>query len=360
MTEQTVKKSLAWMGGMSLVGQILTWSATIIIARLLSPQDYGLVSITGIFTVIAHSVCLMGISSAVIQAEEVTNYQIRALYGFSIYAGCIMYLIGLLAAPVMTMIFHEPRLTQLLAVQNLVFIVGAPKSLQLSLMARDTRFDIIAKIEVGSRILTSICALLMAALGCGVWTLALQWLLIELFQLLAFYRYPRGRIVPTFVILWKEIRDFLVFGVKVLLQSIIWQLYTSVDVFIFGRLATQGFLGAYTFSKNLTNMPFEKIISIINRVLLPYLAKNKNDQEHLRKWTLEATDLQLLLIAPIFYLLFFCAKEIVLILLGNGWIAAIFPFQIFAISNLFKMVQSYVSMILTAMGRVNEDRKSVV
>ncbi len=346
------------MGGTSVFGQIITWSVTIVVARLLNPEDYGLVAISGLFTVFAHSISLMGISSAVIQAESVSDYQIRALYGLSILMGVSMFCLGLLAAPGMAWIFNDPRLTALVSFQNLVFLFGAPKSLQWSMLARETRFDVIAKVETGSRILTSCCVLAMAASGFGVWALASQWVLIELFQLIGFSFHRR--ITPTLIIRWGEIRDLLIFGVQIFLRNSIGQLYASVDVFIFGKLATTSFLGAYAFSKQLANMPFEKIVAIINRVLLPYLSSEKGDMDSMRDWTLKVADLQALLLAPFFYLLFFCAEETVLILLGPHWSAAVLPLQIFCVANIFKLAESYAMLVLTALGLIVEQVRFVL
>jgi O-antigen/teichoic acid export membrane protein len=358
MSDQSVLRSLAWMGGSSVIGQIITWSVTCVVARLLSPEDYGLVAISGLFTVFAHSICLMGISSAVVQAESVSEYQIRALYGFSIFMGVFMFCLGLFAAPGMSWIFNDPRLTALVSFQNMVFLFGSPKSLQWSMLAREKRFDIIAKVETASRILTSGCVLAMAASGFGVWTLASQWVLIELFQFIGFS--VHRRITPTFVIRWVEIRDLLIFGVHVFLRNSIGQLYASVDVFIFGKFASANFLGAYTFSKQLTNMPFEKIVTIINRVLLPYLCSEKGDMDSMRAWPLNVADLQALLLAPFFYILFFCAEEAVLILLGENWSAAVLPLQIFCVANVFKLAESYAMLVLTALGRVAEQVRFVL
>lgn len=352
MTQMSVKRSLAWMGSTSFAGQIITWSVTIIVARLLTPEDYGLVALAGLFTVFANAVCRLGISAAVIQADEVTDYQVRALYGLSIMVGLGMYAIGMGAAPIMAWIFVEPRLVALILFQNVIFLVGAPKSLLWSLLAKDTRFDIIAKVETGTRILTSLTTLGLAAAGCGVWALAGQWLLIEAAQFIAFSFYIRVR--PTFRIRFAEIQELLLFGLKVFLRNMVGQLYNTVDVFIIGKLGAPAFLGAYTFSKRLANMPFEKIIAILNRVLLPYMSKDKGDPEAMREWTLKVADFQALLLVPFFIMLFFCAKEAVFVLLGQGWSSAVLPLKIFCAANLFKLAESYAFIVLTVLGKVTE------
>ena len=144
------------------------------------------------------------------------------------------------------------------------------------------------------------------------------------------------------------------FGLKVLIRNLIGQLSASIDIVILGKLASQGFLGAYTFSKQITNLPFEKIIRIINQVLMPYLSKFKDDKISMRDWTIKVADLQLLIIAPFFYLVYFSADEIVALLLGSEWLMAVFPLKIFCIANIFKLTESYVSVALTALGKVNE------
>ncbi|EGB14401.1 polysaccharide biosynthesis protein [Pseudodesulfovibrio mercurii] len=352
MKQLSVKKSLAWMGGTSLLGQIITWSVTILVARLLTPEDYGLVALAGLFTVFANSICLMGISAAVVQADEVTEYQIRALYGLSFLAGLIMYCIGLAAAPVMAWIFSEPRLVALIIFQNLIFLVGAPKSLLWSLLARDTRFDIIAKVETGARIMTSFATLGMALAGFGVWALAAQWLLIETAQFLVFAYFRRIR--PAFRIRFTEISDILSFGIKVFLRNVVGQLYNSVDVFILGKLGAASFLGGYTFAKRLANIPFEKIVTIINRVLYPYISKDKDNPESMREWTLKVAEFQAMLLLPFFVMLFFCADEAVFVLLGTGWGAAVLPLKIFCAANVFKLAENYASIALMALGKVTE------
>ena len=358
MAAQSLKKSLAWMGGTSLAGQVITWSVTIIVARLLTPEDYGLVALAGLFTVFANAICRLGISAAVIQADEVSNYQVRALYSLSFVVGAAMYLVGVVAAPIMGWIFTEPRLIPLIIFQNLIFLVGAPKSLLWSLLARDTRFDVIAKVETGTRILTSLATLGMAAAGFGVWALAAQWLLIEAAQFLTFCCFCKVR--PTLHIRLAEIKDLLIFGFKIFLRNMVGQLYASVDVFILGKLAVPEFLGAYTFSKRLAEMPFEKIVAIINRVLLPYISKDKGNPEAMREWTLKIADFQALFLAPFFVMLFFCARETVFVLLGAGWGAAVLPLKIFCMANLFKLAESYAGIALTALGKVTQQLHYVV
>lgn len=358
MSGLSVSKSLAWMGVTSMLGQVITWAVTIIVARILTPADYGLVALSGLFTVFAMAVSEMGVGASVIQNQEVTRRQMRELYGVSIGSGVIMFGIGQLAAPLMATFFSDPRLGPLVSVQSFVFLISAAKSMPRNILVRETRFDIIAKVETAARIATSICALGMVLFGAGYWAIAVQGLFVEFFQFLIFCRVER--ITPTMNIHFHDIRELLRFGAKTVVGGIIWQFYNMVDTAILGRVASKEFLGAYGFSKQLTNMPFEKIVSMVNKVTFPYLARRQSDLSQFRAWTLRAAYLQCLAIAPFFYLLYFCAEEAIVIILGPNWLGAVLPMKVFCIASVFKLIESYNLTCLTALGKINEQVRFVI
>lgn len=339
------------MGGASALGQVITWSVTIVVARLLTPQDYGVVALSGLFTVFAQSVSEMGVGAAVVQREEISRAQIRTLYGFSLVVGGGMTLVGFLAGPIMAWFFNDDRLCTLVGFQSLVFLVSAAKSMQRNILVREARFDVIAKAEMASRVATSICTLFLAVSGCGYWAIAAQLMLIEFFQLIIFGSVER--IVPSFRIKFVEIGGFVTFGVRVMARTIILQLYSMVDTAVLGKIASKTFLGAYGFSKQLANMPLEKIVRIVNQVLYPHMARNQSNLNLLKELTIMSADLQVLFIVPFYCLLFFCSQEVVLLLLGPGWSDAVFPLKIFCVSNIFKLAESYNMNCLTAMGKIS-------
>ena len=346
-----VRKNLFWMGGTAFAGQIITWSITIWVARLLLPSDYGLVALAGVFTVFAQMVCEMGVGTAVIQVDEISKDQYETLYAYSLLLGVAMFIIGfLIGAPLMAYFYDEPKLQWLIRYSSLVFIISAARSMPRNILARNVRFEVIAKVEASSRILTSFCVLAMALQGFGVWALASQWLLIELFQFLGFIVNQPVR--PSISKKFGETKYILYFGIKIVLRNIVYQFYNLCDGAIIGKIGSQSFLGAYSFAKQLTNMPFEKIIRIVNQVLLPYLSKDKKDLARLRQWTVDTVEMQMVVIVPFYLFVFFCAEEIVMILLGSNWEEAIIPLQFLSIAHIFKLAESYNSNLLTALGRI--------
>jgi O-antigen/teichoic acid export membrane protein len=353
MVNLGIRESLFWMGGSSLLGQIVTWVITIIVARLLTPADYGLVTLSGLFTVFAQIVSEMGVGAAVIQSDEISQPQAQSLYAYSLLMGVGMMVVGiLLGAPLMAWIFNEPRLEGLVRFSSLVFFLVAIKSMPRNLLARECRFDSIAKVETVSRILTSFCVLGMALMGFGVWALAAQWLLIELFQAVAFVRIKR--VLPCLNAKFVEISAMLTFGLHLVARNALYQLYNLSDSFVIGKLASPSFLGGYAFARQLTNMPFEKVLRIINQVLFPYFSRDKDDLSRIGDWTMKAIEMQLVILVPFFIVLFFCAREVVLVLLGEQWEIAVYPLQVLCVANIFKLSESYSTNILTALGKLKE------
>jgi O-antigen/teichoic acid export membrane protein len=343
----------------SLLGQAITWFITIFVARMLTPEDYGLVALSGLFTVFANIVCQMGLGAAVIQSESVTENEQQSLYCFSLLMGICMLIIGwTVAAPLMTMLFDEPKLTGLVRFSSLVFLFSSAKSMPRNLMIKNMQFDKIAKIEMFSRILTSITVLIAVIQGAGVWALAAQWVLFELFLFLFFFfAVP---IIPQFKSSFSDIKPLLIFGMHLMIRMILTQFYSMCDSAIIGKLGSQSFLGGYNFAKQLTNIPFDKIIGLINRVLFPYFSQNKNELEKLRQWTILSAQLQILLVLPFFIFLFYCANEAVTILLGANWLIAVFPLKVLCVANVFRIAESYNTNLLTALGKTYEQVKYVI
>ncbi len=359
MAGLSAKESMVWMVGTSLLGQGITWVITIFVARMLTPEDYGLVALSGLFTVFANIVCEMGLGAAVIQSDSVTGEEQQSLYCFSLLMGLCMFIIGWnVAAPLMVLIFDEPRLKGLVQFSSLVFLFSSAKSMPRTLMIKEMRFDKIAKIEMACRILTSFVVLIAVVQGAGVWALAAQWILFELFLFIFFF--SSVPVIPCFKVSFSKIKPLLIFGMHLMVRTIFTQFYNMCDSAIIGKLGSQSFLGGYNFAKQLTNIPFDKIIGLINRVLFPFFSKNKGETEKLRHWTILSAQLQLLIVVPFYIFLFYCGHEVVTVLLGENWLIAVFPLKILSAANIFRVAESYNTNLLTALGKTAEQVKYVM
>jgi O-antigen/teichoic acid export membrane protein len=343
-----ITKGIVWLGGSRVISQFITWGLTIVVARLLTPEDYGLVAISGIFLVFAQAVSEMGIATAIIQKDTISDQETRALYSISLLLGLVMSLVGYIVAPFFSTFFDDTRLTGLIRFQSIVFFIQALNSVPRSLIMRDGQFDMLSKIELVARIGTSICAITMALSGFGVWALAAQGVIWNLLQYIAYAKYRWVK--PAVHLKYCDIHNAALFGCKVMVQNIFNKVYLLLDVSIYGKLASKEFLGAYGFAKQFADVPFEKILPVINQVLLPYFSRKKYDQAQLVKWSLTAAELQSVFIISFYIIMFFCSKELINVLLGSHWEQAVLPMRIFCVVNVMKLVSVYANNILTALG----------
>lgn len=338
------------MAANKLGGQVITWGITIVVARLLSPEDYGLIALSGIFTLFAMSISEMGIGAAVIQRDSISEDEIRSLYSVAILVGLGMTAMGYFAAIPMALIYDEPRLIPLVRAQSIVFSFAALSGMQRNILVRNTCFSVVARIELCANVMTSLCALTLAWNGFGVWALVAQGLLTKLFEFVGFSYY--SRIVPKLRVDFSAIYDVMRYGVVIMLNGLGNTLFMLSDTMILGKFASPLFLGGYSFGRNLTRLPFEKVLSIVNQVLFPFLSKEKNNPQQLRAWFGKLMKFELFLFLPFYVFLFFCAEEIVYIVLGPKWEIVILPLRVFCVASFFRLIDSFGSTLLIALGNV--------
>ena len=344
-----IVKGIFWLGGGSLVSQLVTWLSTIVVARLLSPAEYGLIALAGIYIGFAEYLNELGIGTAVIQREDLNEQDVRGLYTVSIAFGLVMTLLTILLAPFVAHYFKEERLTQIIRFLSFTFVINAAKSMQRNLLTREMKFAELAIMDGGSRILTSLGALGMALAGWGVWTLAVQYLLqnvIAFFWAFAYERRLPGRIGD-----FGRLKQMLSFGVGVTGTNILYCINRNIDQFVVGTLLGKVTLGNYSFAQTLADKPFEKLLSVFNQVFFTMFSRIQNDRDKMRSYFLNIMDKEIFILTPIFVTLILTAHDLVSVVLGAKWDLMTVPLQLFAAIAVFKYLENRISVVYRSLGK---------
>jgi len=345
---RTVVKGVIALGSANVLSQIITWTFTILVARLLKPEDYGLVSMVAVYIGFAEYFNEFGIGSAIVQKKDITRAQLRAIYTVSLWLGLFFTTISLPVGHLLARFFHEPRLVQIVYVAAPTFLITATKSVQMNMMMKEMRFGQIAKIEliakVGSSFITYLCALL----GFGYWTLIIMYLSYNLFQALLYSWHVR--ILPGRIESFQQIKGLLSFGGRVMLARVTGFIANQIDRVIIGRVIGVQTLGVYSLALTLGNKPVDKILTILNQVFFPLLSKAQDDTEQLRRYFLKIVEMELFLLLPIFVLLFFMADDFLPFLLGNQWHGAVLPFKVFMVIGVFIYLRNRLSVLVMSIG----------
>lgn len=341
--DRTLVQGVAWTSGVKWLVQGITWTTTIIIARLLTPEDYGLVGMAGLFLGFVGLLSQFGISAAVINMRELTQNQVAQLYGAALMIGVVAMGLTVAGARPLAEFFEAPRLTNVVLALSITFLFSSVSAVPMGTLRRDLQYRTLALIEGGKSLAGAALTLLLAALGFGYWSLVLGRigdLLIHSSVVMVItgqkMAWPRLR----------EIREAAAFSSHVLVSRVSWFTYSNADYLIIGKLMGQQALGVYTFAFTLARMPAEKIGNMVTRVTPGIFSAVQDDTAELRRYLLNLTEAISITTFPAILGLGLVAGEFVPVVLGEQWAGAIVPLQILSVGAVLRAVSSLLPQIL--------------
>jgi len=344
-----IVKSIMITGSSSILCQLITWISTFIVARILTPEDYGLVGMAGVYIGVTEYLNELGVGSAIIQRQDLNQEDVKGIYSISIIVGVFMTGVSFLIAPLISGFFNEPRLVAILEILSVTFVISSAKSVQRNLMVREMKFAAIAKVDVISGILSSMIALCCVLKGLGAWTLVVQYLSMNLLGFLGAFWFERR--LPGRITNWPKVREMLSFGVGIMFSKLFMYINRNIDYLIIGKLLGKSLLGNYSLAQTLANKPFEKVLPIFNQVFIPFFSKIQNDRVQVKNNLIRIMSVELIIFSPIFVILTITAADIITTVLGSKWSGAVLPMQLFAMLGFCKYLENRISVILTSQGK---------
>jgi PST family polysaccharide transporter len=327
--------------------QIITWGSLLILARLLSPADYGLVGMAAIFLNFALLIAEFGIGAAIVVLRDLSQEQIRQINMLALLIGAAATLAAAASAPLLASIYDTPALLHLVPLMSLNFVLSAFRTVPLAVLQRDMQFKYIAFVESVQAAAQAIITVLFAFYGAAYWSLVAGALLSLLIAngLLTFRR-RIGFQAPQL----PAIRGAVTFSWQLLASRVAWYLYSNADYFVVGKVLGKAPLGAYTLAFTLASMPLQKITVLIMRVITSVFSAVKDDSASIRRYVRNVTEMIALATFPVAIGLAVVGPEIVPAALGGKWGAAILPLQILACSIPFRSISGLPPQVLIALG----------
>ena len=341
--------SLLWLGSASVFGQVVSWLSAILVIRLLSPSDYGLMAMASLPVGLLMLIGDLGVGSIVVQASTMDRPRLKALFGTSLLAHLFGAALLFLGAPLVAGFFAEPRVTVILRVLSISFVCLGFSALPRALMARDLQFDRRAKIDVFTALVSSFVALVLAMRGWGVWSLVGANLALYAFRAVACQLVHPCLFLPFPA--FRELRGSVRFGSWVTLDRIVWFGYTNVDVAIAGRALGDALVGVYAVALSLASMPIDKVMSIVNEISFSAFSRMQGDRDRIRDGMLRSLESVSLLAFPTFFGMAMVAPELVETVLGPKWAGAILPLQILCIAFPFRALGVFFAPALLGTGQ---------
>jgi O-antigen/teichoic acid export membrane protein len=344
-----VISAFGWSVAIKIVFQIVTWAMTLVVIRILSPDDYGLMATSQIFINFMTGFADLGLGDALVQRETPSRAMVASAFGVLIVISVSLTLLLVLAAHPIAHWYADPRLAPLIQLSSLGFLFNGLTVLPRMHLTKSLRVRPMLLMELSSGLLGATTVIALAYSGYGVWALVLGWLATGLAKLVGlalltaeYYVWPQFDLAL--------LRPLYGYGIYRSLDYTAWVLFASSDLLIIGRLLGTSELGLYTVAMNFAAMPLNKIAPIINSIAFPAFAMVQAQPEHARFYVLKSIRIMAVLVVPVFFGLSATAPEIVDLVFGPHWTAAKPVLAVLALAITFRAILLLIPNYLQGIG----------
>ncbi len=310
-------KGVIWSAVERFSVQGVQFLVMLVIARILSPKDYGLVGMLAIFLAIAQSLIDSGFSQALIRKKDRTEADNSTVFYFNFIISLVMYVALFFSAPLIADFYNEPQLTDLTRVIGIVVIVNGLAVVQRAIYTIEINFKVQARASLAGAVVSGAIGILLAIKGAGVWTLVWQQLLNAAITTVLLWVFSSWH--PHLLYSWKSFREMFTFGSKLMLSGLLNTIYTNLYQLVIGKVFTASSLGYYSRANQFAQFPSSNLTGILQRVVYPILCKVQDDHERYVRASKKFLCLSCYIIFPLMCLLAGISKPLIIILLGEKW-----------------------------------------
>lgn len=343
--DRSLAHSIAWKALADWTSQIVTWAAFLIVARLLSPADFGIVSMAVILFAYLKNVGEFGIPATVVNRRDLTGYQLAQLNTTAVFLGVTCFGVGCLLAYPLAVFFKTPRLLPVVVLTCLALVALGARAVPEGLLCKEMRFRWLSIAGAGCDVLAAAVTLVLALRGFAYWALVVGNLAsaVALSSLMVQAR-PQGFAMPRL----SSIRKELIFGWHLMVSTLALSSYERLDNLTAGRTLGTAALGFYGMAWNLANVPIEKVTTLVTTVVPSYLAAEQTEPAALRRYLRGLTEVVAVATFPATVGLGLVARELVPLALGRKWTAAVPALEVLAAYAAFRSVVALLPKLLAA------------
>jgi len=347
--KQKTIAGFAWSFIDSIIGQGITFFVGIILARLLSPEEFGLIGMLTIFIAISQLLTDSGFSHALIRKQNCTQHDYSTVFYFNIALGISLYFLLFVAANTISIFFREPILKPLIRILGLAVIINSFTIIQNVLLAKQINFKLQAKISAVSFFISGIISIYMAYTGWGVWSLVALTLFKYLINSVLLWFWNKWK--PLWCFSKKSFVELFSFSGKLFVTQLIDALYRNLYYVIIGKYFSAAELGYYTRAEQFQSLPSVNLQGIIGRVSYPVLATMQNDTPRLRDTYKKLIRSTMLITFVLMLGMAASAKPMILSLVGEKWEPCIIYLQLLCFVGISYPLSALNLNILYVKGR---------
>lgn len=340
---------LVWTFGQQFGNQIITFLVSIILARILTPEQFGLIGMIIVFIAIGQSLMDSGLTQSLIRNTDVDQEDLSTVFYFNLGASVLIYLLIFLIAPLIADFYETPILTDLLRVLCLSFIISAFAAVQGARLTKKLDFKTQTIIGIPSTILSGILGIVMAYTGFGVWSLVWSRIADSLIRTIQLWIYSKW--TPSRVFNIEKFKYHFNFGYKLTLSGLLDTIFNNIYIIVIGKFFAASQVGFYTRAQTMKKLPVTNISNALNKVTYPLFASIQDDDVRLKRVYKQIMQMVMFIVTPVLVFAAVLAVPTFRLILTEKWLPAVPYFQILSVTGILYPLNAYNLNILKVKGR---------
>lgn len=347
--KQKTISNLLWRFAERAGAQAISLIISIILARLLLPEDYGTIALVTIFITISQVFVDSGLGNALIQKKDVDDIDFSTVFYFNCFLCCILYAIIFMIAPIISNFYNNEQLVPLIRVLSLTVVVSALKNVQQAYVTKNLMFKKFFLATLCGTIISAILGIIAAYRGLGVWALVIQQLTNVSIDTFVLWLTVKWRPIKAFS--FKSLKELFSYGWKLLVSYLINTIYDNIRQLVIGKKYSAADLALYNRGKQFPSVIVTNINSSMDSVLFPVLSAKQESVDVIKKMAKKTISVSCFVIIPLMLGLCSVGPELITILLTEKWLESLLFLQIFCIIYSFEPIQTTNLNVIKALGR---------
>lgn len=353
MAEESLKnktvKGASWSFIDSIAGQGITFLVGLVLARLLTPEEYGLIGIITIFIAVFNSIVDSGFSNALIRKNDAKDIDYNTVFISNLVVSIVLFGVLFFCAPVISSFFNQPQLIPLIRVMGSIVIINAFAIIQRTIFVKKVDFKTQTKISLISSIASGAVGIGMAVGGCGVWSLVGQQISRQFLNSAFLWLFSKW--YPKLQFSFQSFKELFSFGWKLLISGLIDTLWREIYQVVIGKCYAPATLGQYTRAQQFASICSTNLTTVVQRVSYPVLSSVQDEKERLKNGYKRIIKVTMLLTFTLMLGLAAVAKPMILVLIGEQWLPCVPFLQIICIQMMLYPLHALNLNMLQVQGR---------
>lgn len=340
---------MAWAFAQQFGNQLIGFVVSMILARILLPEEFGLIGMIAIFIAVGKSLLDAGLTQSLIRSDNLDEEDYSTVFFFNLAASILIYIAIYLSAPLIANFYDQQVLINIIRLFCITFIITAFESVQLARLTKKMDFKTQTTIALPSTIVGGIVGVIMAYTGYGVWSLVWSKVVSALLGTMQLWIYSKW--IPSLVFNIKKFKDHFNYGYKLTLSGLLNTIFDNIYLIIIGKFFSPAQVGFYTRAETMKQLPVTNISSALNKVSFPLFASIQDDDVRLKRVYKQLMQMVVFIISPVLIFLGVLAEPTFRLLFTEKWLPAVPYFQILCVVGILYPIHVYNLNILLVKGR---------